>query len=69
TYEPADSDPSPLITTYQQLAIATGIPVERLIAQGIFAPEPQTEAEAEAAIADAATWGETPLGTQPGEEV
>ena len=44
--------PPPLISTYEQLSIATDIPIERLLALGMFAPEPQTAAEA--AIADAA---------------
>lgn len=31
--------PDPCITTYQQLALATGIPVERLVRLRVFAPE------------------------------
>ena len=35
--------PDPCITTYQQLALATGIPVERLVRLRVFAPEADGE--------------------------
>ena len=64
------------ITTYAKLSAATGIPIARLERLRMFAPEPEgvvrvgemanganePQTQAEAAIADAATWG------QPGRQ-
>ena len=51
--------PEPCITTYAELSAATGIPIARLEALGVFAPEPEAvpQTQAAAAVADAAQWG------------